>query len=614
MFCDGCAGGDFDAVLNIYEEWVSQGRSESWCSDNMIDIVTLQQAGELLVKVHQSLQKSDIPLSNDTDVDNRSAKILKAFAAVMPDNIAIASDPSNCKEGFRLVSCDETNPTLVKIQSSSAVISGQNVDMIVFMKRNMSRGNGPLHVSWVAKVSEQTILEAKDLVMGGDSALFDDFKKQLGKMKHEKKRLVFGKFRIHELSAFLDNVKEIQREFKRAIVRIMPRTEVAGVATAKLYEQEVEVICPRDVGLIIEKKLAAFVDLSRDAEQEIENVEPSFFSGLGRWFKANGSLELVAQKRVAALKEKYFLRNLIVEGDSATKTVKVRTVGILVGDVVRDLTKELVAAADSPPAAAGADAASIQRARDSLVADQSGFAQLNPGGIASNPAATGIPSAPSASASFSFDARKKLLLTKGTTPREIIQACGLDRGGGYMLLAHVIVWKTSCWIYGGFLRDFVINGDAPESMDLDIGLPLPADGTNLVSALQQVDKHIRGLQNGVTITYKKHAFSNPAQTLLEAEFAMQKGDGSEEILRLQFVDTKAFPAQCESDVSNLKVVRKGNDRAELAVKYENQPPGITVDQICRNVGNRIMSLNARMSTVRMDKFRKRGWKLAGQGQ
>jgi hypothetical protein len=69
------------------------------------------------------------------------------------------------------------------------------------------------------------------------------------------------------------------------------------------------------------------------------------------------------------------------------------------------------------------------------------------------------------------ETRVALLMTQSTTPTTILEAYGEGLRGSISLLAHYITWQTECFVYGGYLRDFVVGGEHHSEMDLDISLP-----------------------------------------------------------------------------------------------------------------------------------------------
>ena len=80
--------------------------------------------------------------------------------------------------------------------------------------------------------------------------------------------------------------------------------------------------------------------------------------------------------------------------------------------------------------------------------------------------------------------RTRFLCSRNTTPDEIFNACGRGMAGSQMVLAHLIIWETDCWIYGGFIRDYVIGDRGHDEMDLDIALPTTM--TDIYAAFNKV--------------------------------------------------------------------------------------------------------------------------------
>jgi hypothetical protein len=70
------------------------------------------------------------------------------------------------------------------------------------------------------------------------------------------------------------------------------------------------------------------------------------------------------------------------------------------------------------------------------------------------------------------------------TLEQFKSAFGTGLRGSLMMLAHHITWQTDCFVYGGFLRDYIVGAMHHGEMDLDISLP--KKGLDPQTALSQV--------------------------------------------------------------------------------------------------------------------------------
>ena len=77
-------------------------------------------------------------------------------------------------------------------------------------------------------------------------------------------------------------------------------------------------------------------------------------------------------------------------------------------------------------------------------------------------------------------------------PTDIIASFGPGRKGSLLVLAHLVLSRTSMWLYGGFIRDLVLRGDVHDSMDLDVGLPKTGlDASSGMSSIAQMAAEVK---------------------------------------------------------------------------------------------------------------------------
>ncbi len=68
--------------------------------------------------------------------------------------------------------------------------------------------------------------------------------------------------------------------------------------------------------------------------------------------------------------------------------------------------------------------------------------------------------------------RRRILFDPTSTVDQITKQFKKGQEGSLVAIAHYILWKTENWVYGGYIRDWLIRGNVHDEMDLDIGLPL----------------------------------------------------------------------------------------------------------------------------------------------
>jgi hypothetical protein len=197
-----------------------------------------------------------------------------------------------------------------------------------------------------------------------------------------------------------------------------------------------------------------------------------------------------------------------------------------------------------------------------------------------------------------------LLSSSSTTLSQFEQALGKGVECSMMVLAHFITYKTNCWVYGGFLRDFVVTGRSHAEMDLDVALP--RDGS---AGLQGVLSCIINDKSGLP-PFKQQRLKG--SLVLEATF--EAYDRSCEFT-IEIVDSVAFakqeppPPKVDFDVNNLRLKRSDDGiRASLDLKYPAQG---TVESIISHINARTLKLVKRPNEIsaRITKMKQRGWTI-----
>ena len=172
-----------------------------------------------------------------------------------------------------------------------------------------------------------------------------------------------------------------------------------------------------------------------------------------------------------------------------------------------------------------------------------------------------------------------------------------------MAFAHYVTWNTKCFVYGGFIRDFVMRGDAHAEMDLDVGFD-SGDILNPQQALRATEtwakehKMIRLVQN------------EKGRDVLEVTFSCMDGRTN---FCVEFVNAGNFAkrdSRVDFDVNNLKIIKQSENSACIGFKYENEAGKCgTVEEVKENCRRKRLKLlkSARDVSLRIHKMKSRGW-------
>lgn len=576
VFAVGTSG-EHETALMVYEAWAAAGKRRSWSDQHHVSHDLLQVADDTLSKIHQILSSSaDISLSYPPHCAQRSATIVESIVHGFPDNTAVAKDPTNIKEQFSVVEGSETNPLHAKLLPSAALVVSQTaaqpaveVEMVVYHSLSSSRTSGEFFFKYATAVS-RSVVERVGRNQLGDVE-FAALKKRLSQMARDSSSRDVGAMEKHELEAFRANIKELDREFAHAVIK------TSGNCT-------VHVACLATEKDTIWKRILGAMKCAKDASMDIVITK----SDIKRWLQgSNNKLTREGQAVRDALRaqflggssapkagEKAF--TIQFDGDFAASKIIVRTNGTILDEVTE--------AARTALGESGAPSTSLAKA-----ATSSG-----------------------SGTSMSNDERLRLqtLLSPTTDYRALAQLIrrtpalgGRGIGGSILLLAHVVIWQTSCWIYGGYLRDFIVRGETHDAMDLDIGLPKTGNlsGDSALSNLLKVMAKF-----GIDFNLRKKNAKGPH--VYEAIF----NDADNHTFSIEFVDAKHYMAletHVDFDGCNLMVSNAGAGSPQLRLKYPGQ--GGSVDAVCANIRQKklVVIRNVNKMSERISKMKQRGWKI-----
>ena len=192
------------------------------------------------------------------------------------------------------------------------------------------------------------------------------------------------------------------------------------------------------------------------------------------------------------------------------------------------------------------------------------------------------------------------LLDPSLDVASIFRLFGGGRQGAAMVLAHIITWKTDSYVYGGFIRDFILRQDLYDDSDLDISL----NGLTFDQAIDQLTAE--ATQMGFTLRTRE----NKGEYVTRAEYVTTDGCS----VQVEFVDYHAavlenrWVISVDFNVNNLKVEGGyGGTPARIQLRFPEF--GGSLEEIREDLSKKTMSrLYTSTQTIsRTDKFRQRGW-------
>ncbi|KAL0232829.1 hypothetical protein GEMRC1_011576 [Eukaryota sp. GEM-RC1] len=171
------------------------------------------------------------------------------------------------------------------------------------------------------------------------------------------------------------------------------------------------------------------------------------------------------------------------------------------------------------------------------------------------------------------------------------------------MIAHILVWKLDCVIYGGFIRDFLLAN--AEARDIDCMTPTD-DVFNLT-----VDRFLAEVRNVFSIVeFKKIRQNNPICTktsfcigdfAIDVDFTRPSGG---------FIHPQASPPFVEADVSNFIISKQ----ELLSFKIKTAQENFSLDSTLRHCYNKEyvffydLAKYREMAVPRLVKRIKSGWK------
>lgn len=194
--------------------------------------------------------------------------------------------------------------------------------------------------------------------------------------------------------------------------------------------------------------------------------------------------------------------------------------------------------------------------------------------------------------------QERLRAVQSGSKHGIVEMFGRGRLGSMLLLARGIVERSnSLWIYGGFLRDVVVRGDAHADSDMDVGIPT---GGTAQAGMDEVAQ----IATGSGLRYKRTRLGTDPRLV---GYFFETLDGAEQF-EVQVVDAHAFAqidARIDFDVNNLKLGTDGH--LELKTVLPNRDLKSILDNIRSHT--LVVLKPALEISDRIDKMRKRGWNV-----
>jgi hypothetical protein len=180
----------------------------------------------------------------------------------------------------------------------------------------------------------------------------------------------------------------------------------------------------------------------------------------------------------------------------------------------------------------------------------------------------------------------------------IVQIFGSGKLGSMLLLARLVLEShLHLWIYGGFIRDVIVRGDAHSDADLDVGIPT---GESAQACMDEVAR----LAAAVGMRYNSTKLLTGPKVVA---YYFETLDGTQRV-EVQVVDAHHFmqnDPRIDFDVNNLKMEADG----KLVMKYalENRDVASILSNI--RMHTLVVLKPALEVSDRIDNMRKRGWNV-----
>lgn len=548
--------GDHELYLNVYTQWINHDRSNHWCHAYNINSTILITAEKHYGKIQRVLQQCGISSIDDPSLDAKQLndRILQSICYGFADNICVATNPNNLSEGLRLVKGYNTNPIIGQMHTSSIIDrkqSDQNIQYII-CRNHVIVTNGSHIFFGISILNEDLVLNAAKTTLSDDE--IETFRANIRSMRMINDTVILPKERRlnkREYFAFVANLKDIRNENPLYTIKVI------GDYSSNKGRVHINLSCPNETVTRSIKRKIESVCLANALEESytIENV-----TSIETYVQKQNELSLRMQTIRDTIRKSFGDDDSIqITGDRAKRTLTLSALSVIAYAAYKELCQYLDIRVTIP-----------------------------------NPSRPDI-----VPKDYSRGSRYDLLQDRNLSMDKLKRVLNKEISGTLFAIAHFIIWNTDCWIYGGFIRDFLELGISHNEMDLDVGVP---QGSSLQS---EYDKLIQWAQTQ-NIQFIKRIDKGPdliavELTCFDANFACS----------VEFVNTERFlqkDGKVDFDVNNLKIERKGN-RIVKGKKFQDQ--GGNVDEICYNISRMhlfVLKPNNEIS-ARIAKMRDRGWTI-----
>lgn len=573
----GAPSGDHETALVVYETWASlpSERQHDWCDRHSVNARVMRNAADVLVKLCNAMAACELPMLSSSTAPDRMDRVVTALLAGMIDNVAVASNPERAGDGFRLMSGFESSPVVVRLHPQSVIATARAAPLVIYGSCSVGVKGDQLMQTVTVVTEEQVKAAGRDVF---DRSAFDEFRALLGEMRHETREWVETFNGSHERDYAQTNVADLKRRYPLAVIKTAKdRTDSRAL--------NITLACPRSQMASLEAAVRSCVSSAEDRDFDITGVPD-----INKWAPAGrGSLTQHGQQLQQELRTLFGFPKIVLVADRATATLRVRAPAVVLRDVVDEVTSRL---GMTPPMHVG-----------------------DPG-----PRGTHLPFRPATAdpaVVASSEERARLhVLRRDSSQEEIYKAFGRGCVGGLLAVAHWVLWYTPCFVYGGFVRDYIVRGEQHDEMDLDIGLPVraltPADMTAWVGKLKA------WLATAGLVLHREIPCTDSRIKKLEicVPDGRLRADGEPDRFLVEVVNTELFQRTphgkgVDFDVNNLKLgVDTTTGAAEIKLKRpELQPVCGDADAVCANVRRRRMTTmrDPTLLTERIQKFQGRGW-------
>ena len=616
--------GDHETMLNVFEAWRAAGKSASWCHQHQVSDDVMVNANHLLHKVHRSMTQADIPIrSMAPEHPGRSRRICKALCSGHTAHTAVALNPQAPRDGFHLTEGYTFRPVTALAHARSPLLAmGTDVQTVIFH----SKSESPKGVTILNLLTKVETAWVEEVALGQDDVL-----EVLWRMRRETFAIPVDFLQVHSAcrnaltGAILRSLDYLRSEFPKGIFKLnAPQIFVSCLSgeqtTIRRRVQEVVdassphckaihninglacSVFKKHVADGLAKQLTArfgvpFVNITADplqgtvTVQSVALVFDHIFAGVHKHLCSSGRIVGVSKKGVVAL---------IGVGGHRIKALKAA------------LQDDKGSLGIEPAIWADSDTGAVQVAHPCQTflkhCLQFVHAQVHEGTVHMDP---NIPvpvwltpeepgCAPTAQYDHTDEKLRVQFLQKPAADIRLLHSLQCPMRERYMLLmAHHIQHDTPMYVYGGFIRDYVVGGRVEPEGDLDVGI----NTFSVQEALADLITWAAG--HDIKNTYQQQKGPH----VLEVIF--QVSGGATEF-PVELVDTQAFAKQdrrVDFDVNNLKLQPVPGVIA-LKVVRADYPP---LDTVLSNCRNRVFCVlkNEEEVLARILKMKRRGWRLIG---